>query len=105
MGAGRRVAERVRVSDCLLDGDAGLDRSVRLALAVARQVYDGDSEVGLFCGTSKGAVGTYLCACEKLRRREMLTQDEALHVALGVGAMGVFVRERLGIAGPAHTSV
>jgi hypothetical protein len=103
--AGRRVAESVAVRDELLDGDVGLDRSIRLALAVARRVYGGGGEVGLFCGTSKGPVGTYLRGVEKMRRGETLTEVEALHVVLGVGAMGVLVRERLGISAPAHTSV
>ena len=102
---GERVGKRVAVAEGLLDPEEGLDRSVRLALAAVGRL-DGDlRDVDLFCGTSKGPVGTFLAAMERVRRGEAMTEMQAKHVALGVAAMGAFLRDRLGVKGPAHTSV
>ena len=103
--AGDRVGERVAIPDAHLDTDEELDRSIRLALSVAGQLRVAGEGTHLFCGTSKGPVGTFLAAMERLRRGQNLTEMQAKHVALGVGAMGAFLRERLGVKGPAHTSV
>jgi 3-oxoacyl-(acyl-carrier-protein) synthase len=103
--AGKRIGERVAVADALLDPDTTLDRSIRLALTAAREVHNGSEDVQLFCGTSKGPVGTYLSACEKLARGEALDLHQAEHIALGVGAVGAIVRRKLKLHPPAHTSV
>ena len=81
-----------------------IGRSGWAASVVKRLDVDGH-EMHLFCGTSKGPVGTFLAAMERMRNGKGMTETQATHVALGVGAMGAFLRERLGVKGPAHTSV
>ncbi|MGN6366993.1 MAG: beta-ketoacyl synthase N-terminal-like domain-containing protein [Phycisphaerae bacterium] len=103
--AGERVGQRVAVAEDLLRGELELDRSIRLALGAVERLGVDVRKVELFCGTSKGPVGTYLAAMERMSRGEQMTEMQARHVALGVGAMGAFLREHLGICGPVHTSV
>jgi len=97
--AGQRIDRRTAIDDRLLDPDIHLDRSIRLALAAARQALGDaplDAATALFCGTSKGPITTMLQACETLRRGEPLHETTARQVTLGVGAMGTILRERLG---------
>jgi 3-oxoacyl-[acyl-carrier-protein] synthase II len=110
--AGLRVTHPA-VNDALLDPDTTLDRSIRLALAVATRALPPDIEnresrienpLALFCGTSKGPALTMLRALDTLRRNQPLPQADARHVALGVGAMGALLAERLRLPA-AHTSV
>ena len=104
--AGKSVGTQVAVNDRLLDADESLDRSIRLALAVAKQALAGKptDNTALFCGTSKGPVGTMLQALQQFHERKPLNRMQATHIALGVGAMGTLVAERLNL--PAgHTSV
>jgi 3-oxoacyl-[acyl-carrier-protein] synthase II len=107
--AGKRLAARTAVDDQLLRGPTTLDRSIRMALAVAEKVLT-QAEIenppfALFCGTSKGPVLTLLAALERRRHGEPLLPEQARHVQLGVGAMGACLAEHLGLDGPVHTSV
>jgi 3-oxoacyl-(acyl-carrier-protein) synthase len=104
--AGRRVERHNAVDDSLLEGEPWLDRSLRLGLAVARRALAGSrtDDMMLFCGTSKGPVGVMLESCARLRRGERLAAEQALQVALGAGAMGTLLGERLGL-GAGVTSV
>lgn len=108
--AGKRVRACRAVADGLLPGEALLDRSIRIGMAVAQRAAAGRElgpETSLFCGTSKGPVGTLLAISERLRGGgcELLAETEALQCALGVGAMGAFVAEALNLTGAVHTSV
>jgi len=107
--AGERVGTRAAVAEELLRGEKELDRSVRLALAAVERLGRTDlKKAHLFCGTSKGPVGTFLAGLENLRAGGgggALTQMQAKHVALGVGAMAAILREQLEMDAPAHTSV
>jgi len=108
MVRGGRVGAVRAVVDEFLAGEVGLDRSIRMALAVGRRAAAGlsfDDSTQLFCGTSKGPVGVMLAACERLRAGVPLSDLQARQVALGVGAMGPLVAEGLGIGGRVHTSV
>ena len=104
MRAGGRVERRAAVDDGLLEGEPWLDRSLRLALSVARRALAGASTNGLmlFCGTSKGPIGVMLESCARLRRGAALSSGQALQIALGTGAMGSLLGERLGL--PAGTT-
>ncbi len=104
--AGARVEEKFSVADELLDPDESLDRAIRLALAIARRAVKEvpRENLALFCGTSKGPAVTMLRALERLRHREPLTMEQAQQIALGVGAMGTILGERLGLEA-GHTSV
>lgn len=99
--ANQKITQTVSVADHLLDADETLDRSIRLALAVTKNLPDLAAD-SLFCGTSKGPVTTML---NVLHNPHAITLAQARHVELGVGAMASVLRERLKIAGPAHTSV
>jgi 3-oxoacyl-(acyl-carrier-protein) synthase len=110
IAAGHSVTTQTAVADPLLDPDVSLDRSLRLALAVGRRALAGRSPAptGLFCGTSKGPIGTFLAAAELARRNEPLPPAIARQVALGVGAMGAVCADRLRDAlqpTQVHTSV
>lgn len=100
----RRLDDHTPIAEELLDPDPALDRSIRLALAAARRVAP-PPESALFCGTSKGPVTTLLGALDTLAAGGTLSESQARHVALGVGAMGPLLAGRLGLCGPTHTSV
>jgi 3-oxoacyl-(acyl-carrier-protein) synthase len=102
--AGQRVGQSVSVHDALLDPDPSLDRSIRLGLAVARRVLPEQRPLALFCGTSKGPALTMLQMLDALNHGQMPTEAQARHVALGIGAMGAILMERLSLSG-GHTSV
>ena len=97
--AGRRVERHNAVDDSLLEGEPWLDRSLRLGLAVARRALagTGTDDMRLFCGTSKGPMGVMLESCARLRRGEPIMPEQALQVALGSGALGALLGERLGL--------
>ncbi len=99
--AGQRVGAQTAVPGQYLAGEEALDRSLRLALAVGRRALaqTGSADMMLFCGTSKGPAGVMLAACARLRRGEAVLMEQARQVALGVGAMGAILRERLGLEG------
>ncbi len=103
--AGRSVRSRVAVRDELLAGEGEWDRSLRLALAVVERLGIDPQGTALFCGTSKGPVSTFLAAAERLRQGQAITLMQARHIALGVGAMGAMLHERLQTKGSPHTSV
>ena len=102
--AGERVGSRTAVAEELLDADREMDRSIRLALAAVNRLDVDVREMHLFCGTSKGPVTTFLAAAN-IRSGRPMNESQANHIALGVGAMGAMLRDRLNIRGPAHTSV
>jgi len=103
--ADQRITEQVAIRDEFLPEDSTLDRSIRLALAAVERLNVNVQDCQLFCGTSKGPITTFLAAAENTRRGESLTESQATHLALGVGAMGALLRDRLKISAPAHTSV
>jgi 3-oxoacyl-(acyl-carrier-protein) synthase len=100
----RRLSDHTAIGEELLDPDIALDRSIRLALAVANRIAP-PADTALFCGTSKGPVTTLLSALDTLAAGGTLGESQARHVALGVGAMGPLLGERLGLTGATHTSV
>jgi hypothetical protein len=104
--AGRRVQRNVAVNDYFLEGEPELDRSIRMALGVARRTLAGRTagDTHLFCGTSKGPVGICLHVLDLLRQGLPIPPLAARQVALGVGAMGALLGERLNLAS-GHTSV
>jgi 3-oxoacyl-(acyl-carrier-protein) synthase len=127
--AGRRVERENAVAEEFLEGEEWLDRSIRIGLGVARRALAGmknfkhedatkrrttkeleekgeleDGAMKLFCGTSKGPVGVMLEVYGRVRRGEAVTVEQARQVALGVGAMGTILGERLGL-GAGVTSV
>lgn len=110
MLAGERVGERTAVAEGLLPEIEGLDRSIRLALAAVRRMGlppGTGRDLGLFCGTSKGPVGTVLAGLDRLRAGGSLSALAAEQIALGPAAMGVLLPRYLEIrgVGSGHTSV
>lgn len=89
------------------------DRSVRLALQAAAEALDGhwtdavlqDSSTGLFVGTSKGPIGSWLAACAGLRAGGTMERQLAAQIAGGVGNVAGALRDLLGMRGMVHTSI
>ena len=76
-------------------------------MAVTRTILAPGEELAdtaLFCGTSKGPVLTCLAALEKLSHGGSVTDSQAWHVTLGVGAMGAALAREWSVR-QVHTSV
>lgn len=105
--AGRTVANHGVVAEQMLE-DLPLDRATRLAAAAARRAL-ADASVqktgGLFLGTSKGPILSWLAAAEALRGHAPCAPDLSRQVALGASAMGADLAGLLQWHGPVHTSV
>lgn len=71
---------------------------------MARRILPEQRPLALFCGTSKGPAVTMLQMLDALNHGRMPTEAQARHVALGIGAMGSILMERLRLSG-GHTSV
>ncbi|HVX85893.1 MAG TPA: beta-ketoacyl synthase N-terminal-like domain-containing protein [Phycisphaerae bacterium] len=109
--ADRRLSDNSQIPDALLDpdlaADTTLDRSLRLALTVARRALPSPAppDTALFCATSKGPITTWLAALDTLAASQPLSTSQAAHLALGAGAMSSILAKRLHLRGTAHTSV
>jgi 3-oxoacyl-(acyl-carrier-protein) synthase len=109
--ADRRLSDNSKIPDALLDpdlaADTTLDRSLRLALTVARRALASPAppDTALFCATSKGPITTWLSALDTLAANQPLCPSQAAHLALGAGAMSSILAKHLHLRGGTHTSV
>jgi 3-oxoacyl-[acyl-carrier-protein] synthase II len=92
--------------------DTHLDRAVRLALYAAREALAShwtadrisSPHTGLFVGTSKGPISSWLSAAARLRAGQGIEHLAAV-VTGGVGHIAAELQKLLAMHGPAHTSV
>jgi len=95
------------------DPEPSMDRAVRFALHAATEALataqlnapPHPPSIGLYVGTSKGPIGSWIEACAALREGRPLDCAAAELLAAGPGAIASTLSARLNLHGPVHTSV